>query len=167
MEQGEHMHKITPFLWFDGQAEDAARFYTSIFKNSKITSISRCGDAGPAPKGTVLVVEFEIEGQEYRALNGGPDVKPNWAVSFQINCENQEEVDYYWERLTEGGQEVQCGWLTDKFGFSWQVTPRVLGELIADPDPEKAGRVMKAMMGMVKIDIPALERAAAGEEAKV
>lgn len=153
------IQKITPFLWFDGQAEDAARFYTSIFKNSKIGAMSRYGEGAPLPAGTVMVVEFEIEGMGFLALNGGPEYKFNESVSFMIHCDGQEEVDYYWEKLSAGGQEIACGWLKDKFGLTWQVTPTILMKLVQDPDPAKAQRVMQAMMKMVKIDIPTLQRA--------
>ena len=158
------MQKITPFLWFDGNAEDAMNFYVSVFPNSKILDVSRYTEAGPLPEGTVLVCRFQILGMEFMALNGGPEYQFNNAVSFMIDCETQEEVDRYWKALTaDGGKEIMCGWLTDKFGLAWQVTPRILGELVSDPDREKANRVMKAMMGMVKIDIEGLKRAAAGE----
>jgi len=157
------MQKITPFLWYDTQAEEAANFYVSIFKNSKILSLMRCGDAGPGPKGSVLTAEFELEGQKFVALNGGPHFKFTEAVSFQVNCETQEEVDYFWEKLLEGGKESQCGWLKDKYGLSWQVTPTILPKLLQDKDPAKANRVMLAMMKMIKIDIATIERAAAGE----
>lgn len=154
------MAKISPFLWFDGNAEEAANFYTSIFKNSKILKISRYGEGGPSPAGTVMVVNFQIEGQEFIALNGGPHFKFTEAISFTISTETQEETDYYWNKLTAGGgQEVQCGWLKDKFGLCWQVTPKVLSELLADKDKAKAGRVMQAMLKMKKIDIAELKRA--------
>jgi len=156
------MPKITPFLWFDSNAEEAAQFYTSIFKNSKILQTSRYGEDGPGPKGTVMTIRFELNGQEFIALNGGPHFKFNEAVSFVVNCETQQEVDEYWKKLTAGGKEVQCGWLTDKYGLSWQITPTILGQLIADKDPEKARRVMQAMMKMVKIDIEALKKAYQG-----
>jgi len=156
------MPKITPFLWFDNNAEEAAQFYTSIFKNSKILQTSRYGEDGPGPKGTVMTIRFELNGQEFIALNGGPHFKFNEAVSFVVNCETQQEVDEYWKKLTAGGKEVQCGWLTDKYGLSWQITPTILGQLIADKDPEKARRVMQAMMKMVKIDIEALKKAYQG-----
>ena len=155
------MQKITPFLWFDNQAEEAVKFYTSIFKNSKTGKISRYGDAGPGPKGTVMVAEFEIEGQQYIALNGGPMFKFTEAISFVVNCQNQDEVDYYWEKLSAGGQKSQCGWLKDKFGLSWQIVPKRLPELLADPDRERAQRVMEAMLKMRKIEVDELERAAA------
>jgi predicted 3-demethylubiquinone-9 3-methyltransferase (glyoxalase superfamily) len=157
------MQKITPFLWYDTQAEEAANFYVSIFKESKILGLTRYGEAGPGPKGSVLTVAFELEGQKFTALNGGPHFKFTEAVSFVVNCASQEEVDYFWEKLLEGGgQESQCGWLKDKYGLSWQVVPNVLPELLQDKDPEKANRVMQAMMKMVKIDIETLKRAAEG-----
>lgn len=158
------MQKITPFLWFDTQAEEAANFYVSIFDNSKVLSLTRCGEATPGPKGSVLTVEFELEGQKFAALNGGPNFKFTEAVSFVVNCTTQEQVDYFWEKLLEGGgKESQCGWLKDKYGLSWQVTPTILIELLQDKDPEKANRVMQAMMKMIKIDIETLKQAAAGE----
>ena len=153
------MQKITPMLWFDNEAEEAARFYTSIFKNSKILSISRYGEAGPMPAGTVMTVSFELEGQEFTALNGGPEFKFTEAISFVVNCRTQEEVDEYWEKLTEGGEEVECGWLKDKYGLSWQITPIVLMEMLQDKDAERAQRVMKAMLQMKKIDVKALRQA--------
>jgi len=153
------MQKITPFLWFDDQAEEAARFYVSIFRNSRLGAISRYGEAGPGPKGTVMVARFELEGQEFLALNGGPQFSFSPAVSFVVNCESQDEVDHYWEKLSEGGEEVQCGWLRDRYGLSWQVVPTILGKLMQDKDPEKAGRVMQAMLQMKKIDIAGLQRA--------
>jgi len=156
------MQKISPFLWFDNQAEEAAKFYTSIFKNSKIGKVSRYGDAGPGPKGSVMVANFELNGQEFIALNGGPQFKFTEAISFVVNCETQEEVDYYWEKLSEGGKGVQCGWLKDKFGLSWQIVPTALGKLMSDPDPEKSKRVMQAMLKMTKINIKDLERAHQG-----
>ncbi|HWR15211.1 MAG TPA: VOC family protein [Terriglobales bacterium] len=156
------MSKISPFLWFNNEAEEAARFYTSIFKNSKITKISRYGDSAPMPKGTVMVVEFEMNGQTFMALNGGPVFKFNESVSFVVHCENQEEVDYYWEKLTQGGKEVQCGWLKDKYGLSWQVVPTALGRLTSSGDAAQSSRVMAALMKMVKLDIAALEAAAKG-----
>jgi predicted 3-demethylubiquinone-9 3-methyltransferase (glyoxalase superfamily) len=155
------MPKITPFLWFENQAEEAAAFYVSVFKNSKITRVTRYGDAGPKPKGTVMTVDFELDGQEFTALNGGPEFKFNEAVSFTVNCKTQQEVDEFWRKLTAGGgQEIECGWLKDKYGLAWQITPTVLTELIGDPDPQKANRVMAAMMKMKKIDIATLKRAA-------
>jgi predicted 3-demethylubiquinone-9 3-methyltransferase (glyoxalase superfamily) len=153
------MQKITPFLWFDNNAEDAVRFYTSIFKNSKIMKDARYNDVPEGPKESVTVIEFELDGQRFIALNGGPHFKFTEAVSFVVNCKNQEEVDYYWEKLGEGGSDQQCGWLKDKFGLSWQVVPTVLSELLSQPDPEKAKRVMNAMLQMKKIDIAALKDA--------
>jgi predicted 3-demethylubiquinone-9 3-methyltransferase (glyoxalase superfamily) len=153
------MQKITPFLWFDDQAEEAAKFYTSIFNDSKIGKISRYGDAGPGPKGTIMTVEFEIAGQKFVALNGGPQFKFTEAVSFMVNCKTQKEVDTFWEKLSKGGEKGPCGWLTDKFGVSWQVIPRALGELLNDPDPEKSKRVMEAMLQMSKIEIEGLRKA--------
>ena len=157
------MQKITSFLWFETQAEEAANFYVSVFKNSKITRIVRVGDAGPGPKGSVLVADFEIEGVHFSALNGNPHFTLDETISFVIHCDSQEEVDHYWSKLTAGGKEIQCGWLKDKFGVRWQVTPKVLLKLIGDPDPAKSARVMQAMMKMVKIDIAKLEAAARGE----
>ncbi len=155
--------KITPFLWFDKQAEEAAQFYVSIFKNSKILNVSRYGDAGPGPKGSVMVVNFQIAGQEFTALNGGPLFKFSEAFSFVVNCENQQEVDEYWDKLTSGGgQESQCGWLKDKFGFSWQIVPTALAKLMSDKDPANASRVMQTLLQMKKIDIATLEEAAKG-----
>ncbi|HEY3129147.1 MAG TPA: VOC family protein [Acidobacteriota bacterium] len=157
------MPKITPFLWFDNQAEEAVNFYTSIFKNSKVIKIARYGEAGPGPKGTVMTATFELDGQEFMALNGGPQFKFTEAISFVVNCETQEEVDRYWERLSEGGKKVQCGWLKDKYGLSWQVAPTILGKMMSDPDPAKSQRVMKAMLQMKKIDIKGLEQAYEGQ----
>jgi predicted 3-demethylubiquinone-9 3-methyltransferase (glyoxalase superfamily) len=157
------VQKITPFLWFDNQAEEAANFYVSIFKNSKVVSATRYGKAGPGPKGTVMTVEFELEGQRFVGLNGGPQFKFTEAVSFVVNCTTQEEVDHFWQKLSEGGQEVQCGWLKDKYGLSWQVVPTTLVELLKDKDPVKSQRVMTAMLQMKKIDIAALKRAAEGQ----
>jgi predicted 3-demethylubiquinone-9 3-methyltransferase (glyoxalase superfamily) len=153
------MQKITPFLWFNGQAEEAMKFYVSIFGNSRAVSVSRYGDAGPGPKGSVMVAKFRLDGQDFIALNGGPAFTFSPAVSFVVNCSTQEEVDEYWEKLSAGGATNQCGWLTDKFGLSWQIVPTVLGELMADQDPERSNRVMKAMLQMTKIDIAALRRA--------
>jgi predicted 3-demethylubiquinone-9 3-methyltransferase (glyoxalase superfamily) len=153
------MQKITPFLWFDTQAEEAAKFYTSIFPDSKIVTAARYGDAGPGPKGSVMTVEFELAGQRIIALNGGPQFKFTEAISLSVDCKDQEEVDHYWNRLLQGGKESQCGWLKDKYGLSWQINPTVLGELLSDPDPKKAKRVMEAMLKMKKIDIAALKRA--------
>jgi predicted 3-demethylubiquinone-9 3-methyltransferase (glyoxalase superfamily) len=152
--------KVTPFLWYTDQAEEAAKFYTSIFKNSKISSITRYGEGGPGPKGSVMTVAFQLEGQEFVALNGGPIFKFTPAVSFVIHCETQEEVDSFWEKLSAGGKADRCGWLTDKFGLSWQVVPKALVELLSDPDPAKSKRVMEAMLQMTKIDIPTLKKAA-------
>jgi predicted 3-demethylubiquinone-9 3-methyltransferase (glyoxalase superfamily) len=162
------MQKITPFLWFDHQAEEAAKFYTSVFKNSKVGKILRYDEAtakaAGGPVGSVLTIEFEIDGQKFTALNGGPQFKFNESVSFVVDCKTQEEVDYFWEKLTAGGgQESECGWLKDKFGLSWQVTPTVLIDMLNDKDPKKAGRVMKAMMQMQKIEINKLKAAYAGE----
>ena len=151
------LQKITPFLWFDHQAEEAAKFYVSVFKNSKMGQVSRYGEGMPLPKGTVMTAAFEIEGQSFVALNGGPQFKFTEAVSFVVNCETQKEIDYYWDKLTGGGgNEVQCGWLKDKYGLSWQIVPTVLPQLV-----KKSGRVMEALMHMKKLDIAALERAAA------
>ncbi len=158
------MQKISPFLWFDSNAEEAANFYVSIFKDSKILKIARYGEGGPGPAGSVMVVNFQIEGQDFIALNGGPLFKFSEAISFVINCQTQEEVDHYWNKLTAGGgQESQCGWLKDKYGLSWQVTPTILGELLADKNQKTAQRVMQAMLQMKRIDIAALKRAAAQE----
>ncbi|MGH7792166.1 MAG: VOC family protein [Thermodesulfobacteriota bacterium] len=157
--------KITPCLWFDSNAEEAVNFYTSIFKNSKIGNISRYGEAGyeihGKPAGTVLTMEFELNGQAFTALNGGPMFKFNEAISFQVSCESQEEVDYYWEKLSEGGDENAqvCGWLKDKYGLSWQIVPTVLGEMLQDKDAEKSGRVMEALLKMKKLDIEKLKEA--------
>ena len=153
------MQKITPFLWFDNQAEEAANFYTSIFKNSKVGNVARYGEAGPGPEGSVMTVSFQIEGQEFTALNGGPAFKFTEAISFFVDCKSQEEVDELWEKLTAGGEEGPCGWLKDKFGLSWQIVPTVLIEMLNDPDPEKARRVTETMLQMKKIDIPTLEQA--------
>lgn len=157
------MQRISPFLWFDDKAEEAASFYTSIFKNSRIVNIARYGEAGAEvsgrPKGTVMTVAFQLEGQEFVALNGGPEFKFTEAISFVVNCQTQDEVDEYWEKLSEGGQEVQCGWLKDKYGLSWQIVPTILGAMLNDADPKKAERVMKAMLQMKKIDIKGLKRA--------
>ena len=153
------MPKITPFLWFNDQAEEAMNFYTSIFKNSKIGSVSRYGEGGPGQPGSVMTATFELDGQEFMALNGGPLFAFTEAISFFVNCETQAEVDELWGKLTEGGEESQCGWLKDKYGLSWQIVPSVLGELLSDPDAEKAGRVMNAMLQMKKIDIAGLRAA--------
>lgn len=151
--------KITTSLWFDGNAEEAANFYTSIFKDSKITRISRYGDAGPGPKGSVMVVAFELNGQSFIGINGGPHFKFSPAISLMINCDTQQELDHYWDSLLDGGAPSQCGWLTDKFGLSWQVVPSIMNELMSDAD--KANRVMTAVLKMVKLDIAELQRAAA------
>jgi predicted 3-demethylubiquinone-9 3-methyltransferase (glyoxalase superfamily) len=154
------MQKITPFLWFDGNAEEAANFYVSIFKNSKIGKISRYGDAGPGPKGSVMSVTFQLEGQEFFALNGGPQFKFTPAISLFVNCETQQEVDELWDKLSAGGRTDRCGWLQDKFGLSWQIIPTVLGQLLGDKDPQRAKRAMQAMLQMTKIDIKKLQQAA-------
>ena len=153
------MSKITPFLWFDTQAEEAAQLYVSIFNNSKIVNVTRYGEAGPGPKGSAMTVAFELDGQPFIALNGGPHFKFTEAISFSVDCKTQEEVDKYWQKLSEGGQEVQCGWLKDKYGLSWQINPTILGEMLSDPDPQKSKRVMEAMLKMKKIDIAGLKRA--------
>jgi len=153
------MQKITPFLWFDDKAEEAMNFYVSIFKNSKRGRISRYGEAGPGPKGTVMVATFQLEGQDFMALNGGPHFKFTEAISLVVNCESQDEVDAFWEKLSEGGSKGQCGWLKDKYGLSWQVVPTALGKLMSDPNPEKSKRVMTAMLKMTKMDIQGLQQA--------
>ena len=154
------MQKITPWLWFDTQAAEAATFYTSIFRNSRILRVTRYGAAGPGPEGSVMTVSFELDGQEFAALNGGPEFRFNEAISFQVSCETQDEVDEFWSRLSEGGEEGPCGWLKDRYGVSWQIIPTRLGELLGDPDPERSQRAMRAMLSMKKIDITALEQAA-------
>jgi predicted 3-demethylubiquinone-9 3-methyltransferase (glyoxalase superfamily) len=151
--------QITPFLWFDGNAEEATNFYTSTFKNSRVLSIKRCGEAGPGPKGTVMTTSFVLNGQEFVALNGGPRFKFTEAISFVVTCETQDEIDYYWDKLREGGEPQQCGWLKDRFGLSWQIVPRALYKLAGDSDPEKVSRVMQAMLQMVKFDIAKLQEA--------
>ena len=158
--KGTIMQRITPFLWFNNQAEEAVKFYTSIFKNSKTGGIARYPEGTPGPAGTVMTVAFELDGQEFVALNGGPQFPFTEAVSFVVNCETQEEIDYYWERLSAGGQKVQCGWLKDKFGVSWQIVPTVLDELVTDKDPAKSHRVMHALLKMIKLDIQKLKDAA-------
>ena len=161
------MQRITPFLWFNDNAEEAVKFYTSIFKKSKIGKIARYDEAGEKaagrPAGSVMTIEFEIEGQDFIALNGGPHFKFNEAVSFVVSCKTQTEVDYYWNKLSAGGKKVQCGWLKDKFGLSWQIVPTILGELMSDKDPVKSQRVMEAMLKMVKLDINKLKAAYAGK----
>lgn len=158
---------IVPCLWFDSQAEEAANFYVSVFKYSRVLKMSRYGEAGPGPAGSVMTVEFELDGQRFIALNGGPHFKFTEAISFSVDCKTQEEVDTLWDRLTEGGEEVQCGWLKDKYGLSWQIVPTILAELLSDPDPRKAERVMKAMLKMRKIDIAGLRQAYEGREVGV
>jgi predicted 3-demethylubiquinone-9 3-methyltransferase (glyoxalase superfamily) len=154
--------KIVPNLWFDTEAEEAAGFYASVFENSRIVNVTHYTEAGPRPAGMVMTVEFELDGQRFVGINGGPEFKFDEAVSFAIECETQEEIDYYWEKLSEGGEEGQCGWLKDRFGLSWQVAPTGIEEVFADPDKERAERAMKAMLGMRKIDLAALRSAAEG-----
>ena len=156
------MPRITPNLWFDSEAEEAAEFYVSVFPRSQITGISYYGDAGPGPTGTVLTVAFVLDGQPFTALNGGPAFNFSEAISFVVDCADQDEVDHYWARLSVGGEESQCGWLKDRFGVSWQVVPAGMGEVMGDPDPERAQRAMKAMLGMKKLDLAALRAAADG-----
>ncbi|HEX6231793.1 MAG TPA: VOC family protein [Jiangellaceae bacterium] len=156
------MQKITPCLWFDNQAEEAALFYTSVFKNSRVLDVSRYGEGAPVPAGTAITVRFELDGQEFMALNGGPHHDFNDAISLYVDCKDQAEVDYFWDRLLDGGEPTQCGWLKDRYGVSWQIIPQALQELLSDPDPDKAQRVMQAMLAMVKIDVDALHRAHAG-----
>jgi predicted 3-demethylubiquinone-9 3-methyltransferase (glyoxalase superfamily) len=153
------MQKITPYLWYDGQAEEAVNFYVSIFKNSRIVSMARYGEAGPGPKGSVMTAAFQLEGHDFVALNGGPQFKFTPAISFVVSCETQEEVDELWEKLSAGGRKDRCAWLTDKYGVSWQIVPTILSKLLQDKDPEKAKRVMQAMLQMDKIDIGRLRRA--------
>ena len=156
--------KIKTYLWFDHQAEEAANIYTSIFENSKVLNVARYGDAGPGPKGTAMTVNFQLDGQEFIALNGGPAFKFTEAISLLVDCETQDEVDRLWNKLTaDGGEESMCGWLKDKFGLSWQIIPTALFRLMSDPDPDKSKRVMQAMLQMKKIDVPTLERAHAGK----
>jgi predicted 3-demethylubiquinone-9 3-methyltransferase (glyoxalase superfamily) len=157
------MQKITPFLWFNDKAEEAMNFYVSIFKNSKVGRVTRYGDAGPGPKGAVMSATFQLEGQEFYALNGGPQFSFTPAISFFVNCEKQEEVDELWEKLSAGGRKDRCGWLQDKYGLSWQIIPSALGQMLQDKDPAKANRVMQAMLQMDKIDIACLKRAYDGE----
>jgi predicted 3-demethylubiquinone-9 3-methyltransferase (glyoxalase superfamily) len=157
--------RITPFLWFNGQAEEAASFYISVFKNSKVLHTARYGEAGPGRKGTVMTIQFQLDGQEFIALNAGTPYQFNEAISLTVDCKNQQEIDHYWEKLSAGGEQRPCGWLKDKFGVSWQVNPTILGEMHRDADPDKAARTMKAMLQMKKIVIADLERAYAGETA--
>jgi predicted 3-demethylubiquinone-9 3-methyltransferase (glyoxalase superfamily) len=159
MRRDVRMQKISPFLWFDTQAEAAANFYVSIFTNSRVLKIARYGDSGPGPKGSVMTVEFELEGQQFIALNGGPRFKFTEAISFSVSCQTQAEIDSLWAKLTEGGKDVACGWLKDKYGLSWQINPAVLGKMLSDPDPKKSNRVMQAMLKMKKIDIATLQNA--------
>jgi predicted 3-demethylubiquinone-9 3-methyltransferase (glyoxalase superfamily) len=159
--------KITPNLWFDTEAEEAARFYTSVFNESRIVNVTRYPEDAPREAGMVMTVEFELDGERFVGINGGSQFKFDEAVSFQIDCETQDEVDYYWERLSEGGEEGPCGWLKDRFGLSWQVTPTGMDELFADSDPERARRAMQAMLPMRKLDIATLRRAADGEDVRV
>src|SRR5438067_984004 len=153
------MQKITPFFWFDSNAEEAVNFYTSIFKNSSIGHVSRYGEDGPGPAGSAMVVPFQLEGQDFLALNGGPIFKFTEAISFTVNCDTQAEIDYFWEKLTEGGSEVQCGWLKDKYGLSWQIVPTIFGKLMQEGTAEQTNRMMKALLQMVKLDIKRLEDA--------
>jgi len=153
------MQKIVPFLWFDNRAEEAAKFYVSIFKNAKLGEVSRYTEGAPMPAGTAMTASFELDGMEFIALNGGPEFTFTEAISMYVRCESQEEVDYYWNTLTEGGEESQCGWLKDKFGLSWQIVPNALTEMLSDPDPQKASRVMQSMLQMRKIEIAELRRA--------
>jgi len=156
------VQKITPFLWFDNQAEEAMNFYVSIFRNSRVVSVTRYGDAGPGPKGTVMSAIFELEGQQFYALNGGPQFSFTPAISFFVTCETQQEVDEFWEKLSAGGRKNRCGWLNDKYGLSWQIIPSVLGKMLQDNDAEKSKRVMQAMLQMDKIEIEGLKRAYEG-----
>ncbi|HLG01882.1 MAG TPA: VOC family protein [Acidimicrobiia bacterium] len=154
------MPQITPNLWFDTQGEDAARFYVSIFPNSEITGVTRYSEAGPGPPGSILTVDFTLDGQEFTAINGGPHFTFNEAISLLITCADQEEIDYYWDRLTEGGEESQCGWLKDRYGLSWQVAPEGMNEVLNDPDPTRGQRAMEAVLGMKKLDVAAIFAAA-------
>jgi predicted 3-demethylubiquinone-9 3-methyltransferase (glyoxalase superfamily) len=158
------MQKITPFLWFDHQAEEAAQFYTGVYKNSRITGIARYGEGSPLPAGTAMTVTFVLDGMEFTALNGGPYAPFTPAISFYVNCETQVEVDELWDKLTDGGEAVQCGWLKDKYGISWQIVPSILAELMQDKDPAKVARVTQAMLKMVKLDIAGLKRAYADQD---
>ena len=160
--QQPRQQKITTFLWFNDNAEEAANFYVSVFKNSRILGTSRYGEPGPGPKGSIMTVNFELDGQEFTALNGGPQFKFTEAISLVVHCKDQKEVDYFWETLSEGGQKVECGWLKDKFGLFWQIVPEALLELLASGDNEKTDRIMKAVMQMKKLDVEELKRAAAG-----
>lgn len=160
------MPKISPFLWFDTEAEEAANFYVRVFPNSRIKAISRYGEAGPGPKGSVMTVSFELDGQEVIALNGGPQFTFNEAVSLSVDCKTQSEVDRYWTLLSEGGEEGPCGWLKDRYGLSWQINPTVLGEMLSDPDPVKSRRAMEAMLTMKKFDIAALTKAFEGQASR-
>jgi predicted 3-demethylubiquinone-9 3-methyltransferase (glyoxalase superfamily) len=153
------MQKITPFLWFDGDAEEAAQFYTSVFEDSKIVTVTHYSEAGPRPNGSVMTTVFQICGQEFIALNGGPQYKFTPAVSFVVSCQTQAEIDRYWDKLVEGGRPVQCGWLTDKYGLSWQIVPATIGQMLQDKDAEKTKRMMQAMFKMIKLDIAELQRA--------
>ena len=158
------MQKITPCLWFDTAGEEAAKFYTSVFPNSRIVEVTRYGSAGPRREGLVMTVTFELDGQTFTALNGGPDFTFDEAISFEVSCESQEEVDFYWSTLSEGGEEGPCGWLKDRYGLSWQIVPAILPEMLMDPDPEKSGRVTKAFLQMRKFDIGELQRAYRGAD---
>lgn len=157
--KGIDMKKITPFLWFDGKAEEAMNFYVSVFRNSTIGSVSRYGDAGPGPKGTVMSATFQLDGQDFMALNGGPHFTFTPAISLFVNCETQQEVDELWDKLSSGGEKGQCGWLKDRYGLSWQIIPSAMGKLLQDKDPGKASRVMNAMMQMTRIDMSRLKQA--------
>ncbi|MEP6645251.1 MAG: VOC family protein [Acidobacteriaceae bacterium] len=156
------MHKITPFLWFDGKAEEAMNFYTSIFKNSKVGRVTRYGESSPGSKGAVITATFQLDGQDFIALNGGPQFSFTPAISLFVNCENQEEVDDFWEKLSEGGKESQCGWLSDKYGITWQIVPSALGQMLSDKDSEKSKRVTQAMLQMKKLDVAKLKQAYEG-----
>jgi predicted 3-demethylubiquinone-9 3-methyltransferase (glyoxalase superfamily) len=164
--EGGNVPRITPNLWFDTEGEAAARFYVSVFPNSEITNISHYGEAGPRPAGTVLTVDFVLDGHAYTAINGGPEFTFDEAISLMVSCQDQREVDYYWAALSEGGAESQCGWLKDKFGLSWQIVPTSLADVLGDPDPARARRAMRAMLGMHKIDLAALQAAADAEDAE-
>ena len=159
---GPKTQKITTFLWFDNEAEEAVKFYVSVFKNSKISKTVLYGEGAPKPKGTVMVIDFELDGQKFAALNGGPEFKFNESISLVVNCKTQEEIDYFWEKLSEGGQKIECGWLKDKYGLAWQIVPEALEELLSEEDPEKTNRVMKEVMKMKKLDLKQLQDAAAG-----